>query len=45
MKIWDNVKYGLPLEGVRIIDSHGHYGEYYSFYSRTLVAAAPYSGL
>ena len=40
MKVWDNVKYGLPLEGVRIIDSHGHFGEYYSFYSPEYGAAA-----
>ena len=40
MKIWDNVKYGLPLEGVRIIDAHGHFGEYYSFYTPQYGAAA-----
>lgn len=33
MKIWDNVKYGLPVEGVRIIDVHGHCGEYDAFYN------------
>lgn len=40
MKIWDNVKYGLPIEGIRIIDAHGHFGEYYSFYSPEYGAAA-----
>lgn len=40
MKVWENVKYGLPLEGVRIIDSHGHFGEYYAFYSPENGAAA-----
>lgn len=33
MKVWENVKYGLPLEGVRIIDVHGHLGEYHAFYN------------
>ena len=28
MKVWENVKYGLPIEGVRIIDAHGHCGDY-----------------
>ena len=40
MTVWDNVKYGLPLEGIRIIDAHGHFGEYYSFYSPQYGAAA-----
>ena len=40
MNVWENVKYGLPLEGVRIIDAHGHFGEYYSFYSPEYGAAA-----
>ncbi len=33
MKIWDNVKYGLPIEGVRVIDIHGHIGDYPLYYS------------
>ena len=33
MQIWENVKYGLPLEGVRIIDAHGHCGYYNAFYN------------
>lgn len=32
MKVWENVKYGLPIEGVRIIDIHAHCGEYDMFY-------------
>ncbi len=32
MKVWENVKYGLPIEGVRIIDTHGHCGPYSDFY-------------
>lgn len=30
--IWENVKYGLPVKGVRIIDAHGHCGEYENFF-------------
>ncbi len=33
MNVWENVKYGLPVEGVRIIDAHGHCGEYSEFYN------------
>ena len=33
MEVWENVKFGLPIEGVRIIDVHGHLGEYYAFYN------------
>lgn len=33
MKIWENVKYGLPVEGVRIIDVHGHAGGYGRFFN------------
>ena len=40
MTVWDNVKYGLPLEGVRVIDAHGHFGEYYAFYSPEYGTAA-----
>ncbi|MBQ2840752.1 MAG: amidohydrolase [Oscillospiraceae bacterium] len=32
MNVWENVKYGLPIAGVRIIDVHGHCGEYNSFF-------------
>ncbi len=32
MNVWEKVKYGLPIEGVRIIDSHGHCGPYSDFY-------------
>ena len=32
MKIWENVKYGLPLDGVRVIDAHGHCGNYDAFF-------------
>ena len=41
MKVWDNVKYGLPIEGVRIIDAHGHFGEYYAFYSLNTALLLP----
>lgn len=33
LKIWENVKYGLPVEGVRVIDAHGHCGEYSDFFN------------
>jgi len=33
LSIWENVKYGLPVEGIRIIDAHGHCGEYSEFFN------------